>query len=119
MKVSIKHIWIAICALIISACDRVAPHTVTCRVYSIDKQVVHSGDKEHLYTDIYWLVTTDNGTYHIVTDGLWACPEAVGLIKVDSVYTFTVDGFYQSSYWGVYPYIVGVSKYDSDLPSRK
>lgn len=118
MKVPIKHICIAISALILFACEPIDTHSVTCRVYSIEKQVVHSGDKDHLYTDIYWLVTTDNGTYHITTDGFWACPEAVGQIKVDSVYTFTIDG-YKSSFWGIYPHIVSVSKHDANLSPRK
>ena len=63
-------------------------------------------------TDSRWrfCISTDNGSYYINTSGIWACPEAIGQIKADSVYTFTVDGWYESSFWGAYPYIVKVHK---------
>lgn len=89
-------------------CERIEKHNVTCRILSIDKQTEQHGDSESFHTDIYWLVTTDNGTYHITTDGLWACPEAVGKLKVDSTYTLTINGWFKSSFLGVYPYIVKV-----------
>lgn len=105
-----KLLIILTLALTLSACEPVEKHRVTCKVLSIDKQVKQSGSADSFSTEIYWLVTTDNGTYHIKTDGLWACPEAVGQIKPDSTYTLTVDGFCQSSFWGIYPYIVKVDK---------
>lgn len=110
MKRKIVRILLFIIALIFCQCQRIDKHEITCRVYSIEKQVKTSGSKESFNTDIYWLVTTDRGSYHIVTDGLWACPEAVGQIKADSIYTLTIDGWFESSFWGMYPYIVKVRK---------
>ena len=96
--------------LLLCGCEPIEKHKVTCKVLSIDKQVKQSGTAKSFSTDIYWLVTTDNGVYHIVSDGLWACPEAVGQLKIDSTYTLTIDGFCESSFWGIYPYIVKVEK---------
>lgn len=92
-----------------AGCQPVDKQTVTCKVISSDKQVVTSGDKEHFSTDIYWLVVTDHGTYQARTDGFFPCAEAIALQK-DSTYTFTIDGFYQSSFLGIYPFITKVHK---------
>lgn len=105
-----KFLLILTLTLTLSACERVNKHSVICKVLSIDKQIEQSGTSKSFSTEIYWLVTTDKGTYHIATDGFWACPEAVGQIKPDSTYIFTIDGLYQSSFYGVYPYIVNVEK---------
>ncbi len=105
-----------ICLAIImgaAACQPVERHTSTCKVLSIDKQVKTSGSGESFSTDIYWLVVTDKGSFYLRTDGLWACPQAVGMLKVDSTYSITVDGWFSSTFLGVYPYIVNVN------PSRK
>lgn len=107
---------LVLCAVVLTGCEPIERHSETCKILSIDKQVETSGSGDTFSTDIYWLVVTDNGSYHIRTDGLWACPDAVGAIQKDSVYSLTVDGWFSSSFLGVYPYIVGVSpcmeKYD-------
>lgn len=90
-------------------CQKIDKHRVTCKVLSIDKQVKTSGNKDHFNTDIYWLVVTDKGTFHARTDGYFGCAEATTLSK-DSTYTLTIDGFFQSSFLGVYPYITKVHK---------
>ena len=105
-----KWLTIFIPALTLCACEPVSKHEVTCTIHSIDKQVEQSGDAKSFSTEIYWLVTTDKGAFHIKSDGLWACPEAIGKLKVDSTYILTVDGFCQSSFWGIYPYIVKVER---------
>lgn len=94
-------------SLILAGCQQIEKHRVTCKVLSIDKQVKTSGDKDHFSTDIYWLVVTDRGTFHARTEGLFGCPEATALLK-DSTYTLTIDGFFQSSFLGVYPFITKV-----------
>lgn len=98
------------CIFSVMACEPVDKHDVTCKVLSIEKQVEQSGSAEDFSTRIYWLVATDKGAYHITADGLWACPEAVGQLKADSTYTLTVDGWIRSPFFGIYPYIVKVSK---------
>lgn len=103
IKIILSIVIIALCS-----CERIEKHDVTCKVYSIEKQVEISGYKESIDTNIYWLVTTDNGSYFVTTSGLWACPEAVGIIKENNQYTFTVDGWFKSSILGEYPYIVKV-----------
>ena len=99
-----------ILSLILCGCEAVEKHTEVCKIQSIEKQVETSGDKDSFSTYIYWMVTTDKGTYHVVTEGLWACPEAVGKLKVDSTYRLTVDGWFQSRFLGAYPYIVNVEE---------
>lgn len=96
-------------SLIFAGCQQIEKHRVTCKVLSIDKQVKTSGDKDHFNTDIYWLVVTDQGSFHVRTDGYFGCAEATALQK-DSTYTLTIDGFFQSSFFGVYPFITKVHK---------
>lgn len=107
MKRPVLTIFAALVVLLV-ACERVEKHTETCKVQSIDKQVETVGNGDGFSTDIYWLVVTDKGSYHLRTNGLWACADAVGKLKVDSVYNITVDGWFASSFLGVYPYIVEV-----------
>lgn len=99
---------LALLALTLTGCEPIEKHSTICKIRSIDKQVITSGSNKSFSTDIYWLVITDKGSYHLRTDGLWACPDAVGKLKVDSVYNITVDGWFSSSFLGVYPYIVKV-----------
>lgn len=103
-----RFLLFAAVALMFLSCEPVSRHSIQCKVLSIEKQTEQSGSAKSFSTIIYWLVITDRGTFHITTDGLWACPEAVGCLKPDSTYILTVDGLYQSSFFGVYPYIVKV-----------
>lgn len=100
---------LALLALTLVGCEKVDRHSVTCKVLSIDKQVETNGTKNSFSTDIYWLVVTDKGSFHLRTDGLWSCAGAVGKLKEDSTYYITVDGWFKSSILGVYPYIVNVA----------
>lgn len=95
--------------LLLSGCQPIEKHRVTCKVLSIDKQVKTSGNKDNFTTDIYWLVITDQGTFYARTDGYFGCAEATALQK-DSTYTLTIDGFFQSSFLGVYPFITKADK---------
>ena len=105
-----KIIILTILSLILYQCEPIEKNSVTCKILSIDKQIKQCGSTKSFSTDIYWLVTTDNGVYHIVSEGIWACPEAVGQLKVDSTYTLTIDGWGKSSFLGMYPYIIKVDK---------
>lgn len=105
-----RFLFIIALGLMLFGCEPVQKHDVTCKILSIDKQTKQHGDSKSFTTDIYWLVTTDRGTYHITTDGFWPCPEAIGQLKVDSTYTLTVDGWCKSSFFGIYPHIVKVEK---------
>lgn len=109
MKTKLFITVFAMFAFALAGCEKVEKHTEVCKVLSVDKQVKTSGSADGFSTDIYWLVTTDKGTYHLRTDGLWTCPEAVGKLKPDSVYNITVDGWLSSPFLGAYPFIVKVS----------
>lgn len=90
--------------LILCGCEPVQKRTETVKVIAVEKQTVTSGYKDNFSTHIYWLINTDKGTFQVETSGLWACPEAASL-KVDSTYTVTINGFFKSSFLGVYPFI--------------
>ena len=98
--------------LFLSGCTQIHRHKEKCKVLTIEKQVEQQGSSESFSTRIYWLVVTDNGTYNITTKGLWSCPEALGKLKEDSTYLLTIDGFYESSILGLYPYIVKVEDHE-------
>lgn len=102
---------LALCALALTGCEPIERHTETCKVLSIDKQVKTLGTKDAFSTDIYWLVVTDKGAFHLRTEGLWACADGVGKLKEDSTYQITVDGWFSSTFLGVYPSIVKVSPF--------
>lgn len=100
---------LSLLTLTLAGCEPVERHTETCKVLSIDKQVETNGSGESFSTDIYWLVVTDKGAFHLRTDGIWACADGVGKLKEGCTYHITVDGWFSSSFWGVYPYIVNVT----------
>ena len=104
-----KYLLLLLLTLGFVGCQQIDKHTVTCKVLSIDKQIETSGNKDSFHTDIYWLVVTDQGTFHARTDGLFGCAEATTLQK-DSTYTLTIDGFFKSPFLGVYPFITKVCK---------
>lgn len=93
--------------LILCGCEPVQKRTETVRIIAVEKQTVTSGNKDNFSTHIYWLINTDKGTFQVETSGLWACPEAASL-KVDSTYTVTINGFFKSSFLGVYPFITEI-----------
>ncbi len=94
-------------ALIFSGCEPVQKRIETVKIISVDKQIETNGSNGNISTHIYWLINTDKGTFRVETAGLWACPEASSL-KVDSTYTVTTDGFFKSSFLGLYPYITAI-----------
>lgn len=94
----------------IAGCEPISRHTTTAKVLSIDKQVKTGGSDKGFSTDIYWMVVTDGGTYHVSTDGFFRCPEAVGILKPDSTYLLTIDGFFECPFLGMYPKITKVEK---------
>lgn len=51
-------------------------HTITATAYGVEKITKTYGDKDGFNTDVYYLLTTDHGTYHIGIDGLFALMEA-------------------------------------------
>ncbi|MCM1333377.1 MAG: hypothetical protein NC248_12305 [Bacteroides sp.] len=88
-------------------CERVHKHIETIKVTGVEKMVETHGNEKNFYTEIYWLITTDKGAFYAVPSGLWACPEASNF-KPDSTYTVTIDGFYKSTFLGIYPYITEI-----------
>jgi hypothetical protein len=62
------------------------------KVNRIEKVESTHGDKDGVYTDVYFLVMTDKGTFRINTNGLLSAPELCGTIKEDSSYTFKTVG---------------------------
>jgi len=60
-------------------------------------------------TDVYYLLSTDHGTYRIGIDGVFAHPEYAQRIKPDSIYEITAIG--QSiPFMGVYPRVKELRK---------
>ncbi len=104
-----KKTLLILILVLLCACQKVSRHTVTTKVLSVEKQVKTSGNEKRISTDIYWMVVTDKGTYHVTTEGYWACAKAIAL-QPDSTYVLTIDGWFSSPFWGVYPYIVNVDK---------
>lgn len=94
-----------ILALFLSQCVN---REVTCTVFSVEKMSETSGyGNSRISTQIYWLVTTDRGTFSIYPDGLWAHPAAAGEIKADSTYIFHIEGW-DLPVFGEYPRITSV-----------
>lgn len=83
-----KFLILSIFALLFSSCIH---KTIDCKVFSVDKIQETKGSSEDFHTDVYWLVSTDQGTYSIQPSGIWAYPQAVGMLKVDSIYSITVE----------------------------
>lgn len=64
-----------------------------------------------VHTETYWLVSTDKGTYSIQPSGVWAYPQAAGMLKADSTYTIKVEGPHMPLF-GEYGRITKVTKHD-------
>lgn len=84
-------------------------HTVTATVYDVEKITNTHGDKNGFNTEIYYLLSTDHGTYHIGIDGLFAHPEYAKAIQPDSLYQITVIGK-SFPFWGIYPRVKHLNK---------
>lgn len=84
-------------------------HTITATAYGVEKITKTHGDKDGFNTDVYYLLTTDHGTYHIGIDGLFAHPEYVKAIQPDSLYQITVIGK-SFPFWGIYPQVKEMTK---------
>lgn len=76
------------------------------KVFSIDKVEKTTGDSDGFTTEVYYLVTTDKGAYHISTHGFNAAPNCAG-IKKDSTYYITTRGI-NCPFLGIYPNIISV-----------
>lgn len=84
-------------------------HTVTVTAYGVEKITSTHGDKDHFTTDVYYLLSTDHGTYRIGIDGVFAHPEYAQRIKPGSVYEITAIG--QSiPFMGIYPRVKELRK---------
>ena len=85
--------------------ERTERHTIM----SVDKVEKTSGNSNgYINTDVYYIVATDRGVYHIETSGLNAHPECLA-IKKDSVYLLTTRGI-NIPIIGAYASIVGYQK---------
>ena len=65
----------------------------TITVYSVDKIVETSGNKDRIRTDTYYLVATDKGAYRIDLYGIWGNPQLVGVIKQYRTYIVETEWF--------------------------
>lgn len=96
-------------AVLLSSC---VDKTIDYTVYSVEKIQETSGDSERgVHTETYWLVSTDKGTYSIQPSGVWAYPQAAGMLKADSTYTIKVEGPHMPLF-GEYGRITKVTKHD-------
>lgn len=84
-------------------------HTVTATAYGVERIAKTHGDKDRFNTDVYYLLTTDHGTYRIGIDGLYAHPEYAQLIQADSLYQITTVGK-SLPFWGIYPQVKELHK---------
>ena len=65
----------------------------TITVYSVDKIVETSGNKESFGTETYYLVATDKGAYRIDLYGVWGNAQLVGVIKQGRTYIVKTQWF--------------------------
>lgn len=65
----------------------------TITVYSVDKIVETSGNKDRFDTETYFLVATDKGAYRIDLYGIWGNPQLVGVIKQNKTYVVETEWF--------------------------
>lgn len=85
--------------------------TVTATAYGVEKITKTHGNKDGFNTDVYYLLTTDQGTYQIRIDGPFAHPEYTQAIQPDSLYQITVIGK-SIPFWGIYPQVKELHKLD-------
>lgn len=84
--------------------------TVNATAYGVEKIIkTHSDSDGRIRTNIYYLLNTDHGTYHIGIDGLYAHPEYAQLIQADSLYQITSIGK-SLPFWGIYPQVKELKK---------
>ena len=79
-------------------------NTVTTTVHTVITQQHVSGSEGDIYTSYTYLVTTDQGTFTINPDGLFAS-KAFGTIKEGKKYTFLTRGK-SIPLIGIYPSII-------------
>lgn len=70
-------------------------------------QEVYSYGENSTSTDNYYLVFTDEGTFKVCIDGIFARPQLYGKIQVGNDYVFTTRG-YSIPFFGIYPKIIAV-----------
>ena len=87
-------------------------HTVTATAYGVEKITKTHGNKDGFNTDVYYLLTTDHGTYRISIDGAFAHPEYAQAIQADSLYQITIIGK-SFPFWGIYPRVKELHKLDN------
>jgi len=79
------------------------------KIISVDKvERILSYSEGGVYTEVYYLVTTDKGAYIVAMEGFNAAPQYAGLQK-DSTYIITTRGI-KFPFFGIYPYIIDVKK---------
>jgi hypothetical protein len=71
--------------------DRELYDTIT--VYSVDKIVETSGNKDRIETETYYLVATDKGAYRIDLYGIWGNPQLIGVVKQNKTYIVKTGWF--------------------------
>ncbi len=91
-------------AVILSISQLAFDTTQEHKILSIDKVENLNGDHDGFSTDVYYIVSTDKGAYHIRTTGINAAPECIGLL-VDSTYLLRTRGV-SIPLLGIYPCII-------------
>lgn len=86
-------------------------HTTTVTAYGIEKITNTHGNKDGFSTDVYYLLSTDHGTYRIGIDGIYAHPEYAKSIKPDSVMKLPLSG----SRYPLWVYIRELKSYGNPL----
>lgn len=88
------------------------PKTEIHTIKSIDKVENVHGTKNAFSTELYWVVVTDKGTYHIMTDGFNAAQNCAN-IEAGKTYKLTTRG-YTLSFFGFYRCIVAKQEIQLD-----
>lgn len=91
--------------------------TNKCKVISIDKAEDRSGNSDGFHTTVYYIVTTDKGSYRVETSGINAHPECLAM-KNDSTYIITTRGM-SFPIFGVYPSIIGYKPINNNNVSQQ
>lgn len=81
------------------------PHNEYVEIQSIDKISKTSGDSESFYTDVYYMVYTDQGTFRASLDGLNHCRTSIGKMEEGKSYHLFVRGA-RIQLLGFYPNII-------------
>jgi hypothetical protein len=111
-KIVMYSIFIVFVALGFGGCAAARfanPKTDIHTIQSIDKVENVHGNKDGFSTELYWVVVTDKGTFHIMTDGFNAAQRCAN-IEEGKTYRLTTRGL-EIPFFGFYRCIVSKQDY--------